>query len=194
MMMKALLVVGTLGSAAAGFFFSGLIVVLLMEKLGYDWALALMIGYVRKLDIGRFRFNEETGRQAVAVNIQMRVVFTLVWYALIALVLLAISMASGSVLVAIMLFAANAGLLINCLFAIIGEYSIWPMLMRYEGLDESRQLCFKTIVCGKDECDGDDEMFFGLEEAEGLYDIARRGDIVVVFVPPTGDMIYDVVL
>lgn len=193
-MTKALLVVGTLGSAAAGFFFSGLIVVLLMEKLGYDWALALMIGYVRKLDIGRFRFNEETGRQAVAVNIQMRVVFTLVWYALIALVLLAISMASGSVLVAIMLFAANAGLLINCLFAIIGEYSIWPMLMRYEGLDESRQLCFKTIVCGKDECDGDDEMFFGLEEAEGLYDIARRGDIVVVFVPPTGDMIYDVVL
>ena len=193
-MTKALLVVGTLGSAAAGFFFSGLIVVLLMEKLGYDWALALMIGYVRKLDIGRFRFNEETGRQAVAVNIQMRVVFTLVWYALIALVLLAISMASGSVLVAIMLFAANAGLLINCLFAIIGEYSIWPMLMRYEGLDESRQLCFRTIVCGKDECDGDDEMFFGLEEAEGLYDIARRGDIVVVFVPPTGDMIYDVVL
>ena len=193
-MTKALLVVGTLGSAAAGFFFSGLIVVLLMEKLGYDWALALMIGYVRRLDIGRFRFNEETGRQAVAVNIQMRVVFTLVWYALIALVLLAISMASGSVLVAIMLFAANAGLLINCLFAIIGEYSIWPMLMRYEGLDESRQLCFKTIVCGKDECDGDDEMFFGLEEAEGLYDIARRGDIVVVFVPPTGDMIYDVVL
>lgn len=193
-MTKALLVVGTLGSAAAGFFFSGLIVVLLMEKLGYDWALALMIGYVRKLDVGRFRFNEETGRQAVAVNIQMRVVFTLVWYALIALVLLAISMASGSVLVAIMLFAANAGLLINCLFAIIGEYSIWPMLMRYEGLDESRQLCFKTIVCGKDECDGDDEMFFGLEEAEGLYDIARRGDIVVVFVPPTGDMIYDVVL
>lgn len=193
-MTKALLVVGTLGSAAAGFFFSGLIVVLLMEKLGYDWALALMIGYVRKLDVGRFRFNEETGRQAVAVNIQMRVVFTLVWYALIALVLLAISMASGSVLVAIMLFAANAGLLINCLFAIIGEYSIWPMLMRYEGLDESRQLCFKTIVCSKDECDGDDEMFFGLEEAEGLYDIARRGDIVVVFVPPTGDMIYDVVL
>lgn len=193
-MTKALLVIGTLGSAAAGFFFSGLIVVLLMEKLGYDWALALMIGYVRKLDIGRFRFNEETGRQAVAVNIQMRVVFTLVWYALIALVLLAISMASGSVLVAIMLFAANAGLLINCLFAIIGEYSIWPMLMRYEGLDESRQLCFKTIVCGKDECDGDNEMFFGLEEAEGLYDIARRGDIVVVFVPPTGDMIYDVVL
>lgn len=193
-MTKALLVVGTLGSAAAGFFFSGLIVVLLMEKLGYDWALALMIGYVRKLDVGRFRFNEETGRQAVAVIIQMRVVFTLVWYALIALVLLAISMASGSVLVAIMLFAANAGLLINCLFAIIGEYSIWPMLMRYEGLDESRQLCFKTIVCGKDECDGDDEMFFGLEEAEGLYDIARRGDIVVVFVPPTGDMIYDVVL
>lgn len=193
-MTKALLVVGTLGSAAAGFFFSGLIVVLLMEKLGYDWALALMIGYVRKLDVGRFRFNEETGRQAVAVNIQMRVVFTLVWYALIALVLLAISTASGSVLVAIMLFAANAGLLINCLFAIIGEYSIWPMLMRYEGLDESRQLCFKTIVCGKDECDGDDEMFFGLEEAEGLYDIARRGDIVVVFVPPTGDMIYDVVL
>lgn len=193
-MTKALLIIGTLGSAAAGFFFSGLIVVLLMEKLGYDWALALMIGYVRKLDIGRFRFNEETGRQAVAVNIQMRVVFTLVWYALIALVLLAISMASGSVLVAIMLFAANAGLLINCLFAIIGEYSIWPMLMRYEGLDESRQLCFKTIVCGKDECDGDDEMFFGLEEAEGLYDIARRGDIVVVFVPPTGDMIYDVVL
>ena len=193
-MTKALLVVGTLGSAAAGFFFSGLIVVLLMEKLGYDWALALMIGYVRKLDIGRFRFNEETGRQAVAVNIQMRVVFTLVWYALIALVLLAISMASGSVLVAIMLFAANVGLLINCLFAIIGEYSIWPMLMRYEGLDESRQLCFRTIVCGKDECDGDDEMFFGLEEAEGLYDIARIGDIVVVFVPPTGDMIYDVVL
>ena len=193
-MTKALLVVGTLGSAAAGFFFSGLIVVLLMEKLGYDWALALMIGYVRKLDIGRFRFNEETGRQAVAVNIQMRVVFTLVWYALIALVLLAISIASGSVLVAIMLFAANAGLLINCLFAIIGEYSIWPMLMRYEGLDESRQLCFKTIVCGKDECDGGNEMFFGLEEAEGLYDIARRGDIVVVFVPPTGDMIYDVVL
>ena len=193
-MTKALLVVGTLGSAAAGFFFSGLIVVLLMEKLGYDWALALMIGYVRKLDVGRFRFNEETGRQAVAVNIQMRVAFTLVWYALIALVLLAISMASGSVLVAIMLFAANAGLLINCLFAIIGEYSIWPMLMRYEGLDESRQLCFKTIVCGKDECDGGDEMFFGLEEAEGLYDIARRGDIVVVFVPPTGDMIYDVVL
>ena len=193
-MTKALLVVGTLGSAAAGFFFSGLIVVLLMEKLGYDWALALMIGYVRKLDVGRFRFNEETGRQAVAVNIQMRVVFTLVWYALIALVLLAISMASGSVLVAIMLFAANVGLLINCLFAIIGEYSIWPMLMRYEGLDESRQLCFKTIVCGKDECDSDDEMFFGLEEAEGLYDIARRGDIVVVFVPPTGDMIYDVVL
>lgn len=193
-MTKALLVVGTLGSAAAGFFFSGLIVVLLMEKLGYDWALALMIGYVRKLDVGRFRFNEETGRQAVAVNIQMRVVFTLVWYALIALVLLAIGIASGSALVAIMLFAANAGLLINCLFAIIGEYSIWPMLMRYEGLDESRQLCFKTIVCGKDECDGDDEMFFGLEEAEGLYDIARRGDIVVVFVPPTGDMIYDVVL
>ena len=193
-MTKVLLICGTVGSAAAGFFFSGLIVVLLMEKLGYDWALALMIGYVKKLDVGRFRFNEETGRQAVAVNIQMRVVFTLVWYALIALVLLAISMASGSVLVAIMLFAANVGLLINCLFAIIGEYSIWPMLMRYEGLDESRQLCFKTIVCGKDECDGDDEMFFGLEEAEGLYDIARRGDIVVVFVPPTGDMIYDVVL
>jgi len=193
-MMKVLLICGVIGSAAASFFFSGLIVVLLMEKLGYDWALALMIGYVRKLDVGRFRFNEETGRQAVAVNIQTRVVFTLVWYALIALVLLAISMASGSVLVAIMLFAANVGLLINCLFAIISEYSIWPMLMRYEGLDESRQLCFKTIVCGKDECDSDDEMFFGLEEAEGLYDIARRGDIVVVFVPPTGDMIYDVVL
>lgn len=192
MMTKVLLIIGTVGSAAAGFFFSGLIVVLLMEKLGYDWSIAWMIGYVRRLDVGRFQFNEDIGKQAVAVNIQMRIVLTMAWYAMTALVLLLISSATGNAIVAIMLFAANLGLLINCLFAIIGEYSIWPMLMRYDGLDEDKQLCFKMVVHEKE--DDDDEMFFGLEEAEGLYDIANRGDIVVVFVPPTGDMIYDVVL
>ena len=162
-----------------------------MEKIGYDLSLNIMAGFTHKLDVGRFSYDEAAARQSLAVNIQARIIITMGWYVILALGLLLIGTVLRSPVAATMLFAANVGLLANCLLAIIHEYSMWPAITRYEGLDKDKQLHFKLIVRDKND---PDEMTFGLEEAGEIYDKAVDGNIVVIFIPPTGDMIYDVML
>ena len=191
--MKVLLIGSVIGSIALGYILSGIIVVVLMEKIGYDLSIHAMIGHVQRMDISRRQFDESIGRHAIAVNIQMRVMITLICYATIALGLFVVSAGSKNATVATMLFAANVGLIANCLLSILGEYVNWPIIMRYQGMDDEKELHFERIVMKDDEL-SDPEMTFGLDEAGDVYDMADMGDIIIMFVPPTGDIIYDKIL
>ena len=187
------IIVAAVASATLGFFTAGLIAITLMNAIGYDLSLVAMIRFVRhENNGGHYSLDERVGRQAIAININSRVVMTLFVYVLMASGLLLAALKLNKYIIVICLFAALIGLLINCVFAVINEYSFWPFILRYEGFDGEKEVHLKKIILDEGD-EPDAEIILDLDEASCIDEDVNRGEIIVLLVPPATDrdMIYE---
>ncbi|MCQ2570698.1 MAG: hypothetical protein MJ154_00395 [Candidatus Saccharibacteria bacterium] len=189
-MFEIVMVFAVLLSVVAGFILSGLIVVILMEKFGYDLSLEFMIAYIHKRNNGRYYIDEGVAREAIAINIQIRLVMTLVGYALVSVGLFALVLYLKSLIFVTCFFAINLGILLNCLFALIREVSFWPTIARCVSFDETKKKAYMKRMAIHDG-DSDEEFAISLEDAADIEDMAKVGDLFAFIEPAVGDIIYD---
>jgi hypothetical protein len=172
---------------------SGVISVLVMERFGYDLSIAAMVNYVRRAaGYDRGELNEQIGRQGIAINLQVRIVLTLMIYALISLIVLVMATSTHDRGLITVGYVAFSGILLNGIAGIIVECRYWPQILEYQGLDkEKHDMHLKKIYLDEGDEPGT-EMVLGTDDmSAGLFD---EGDIVVMLVPPVGDIIYDLLI
>ena len=162
-----------------------------MRAIAYDYSIATMINYIHAESEKNGKYDSAIGSRGISINLIVRMWLMIVIYTIMLVVSLIIVadfrhddelMTAG--LVALISIATSG------LFAIIEEFRYVPQILRYEGLDkEGHNAFFRDLFSDSSE-DDDDLMIVGIEDiyTPGLFD---RGDLVVLLVPPTGDMIYD---
>lgn len=172
-------------SAIAGYFVSGLIVAVFMGKYGYEKALTPMIRHVLfNNQDKRGLIDEETAMQAIALNIQARMLYTLASYATITIVILFLwSSGEGNQIKQTMLLAAFMGMLLSCLGAMIGESKFRAQFLQFKYYDKNKPI-FDILFNRNDERE---RRLNIKDDSEQFY----TGDIIVAFLMPTGETIYD---
>jgi len=190
--MTVLLVIGVIALAFMGYFFSGLIAVIFMEKVGNEVALLASVKHAKNCKAARFHYDESIARQCVAVNIQIRVVMTLLIYVLLSAAIFIICCYLKTTIAITICMALNVGLLVRCLLAVIGEYCCWPDIVRFEGVDyEQKVICMQKMLLEENEEPGT-KLTYGLDLCDDIDSVLSNGEIAIVFVSKDGgDVIYD---
>lgn len=178
-------------SIILGFLVSSLIVTILMDKICYDSSLELTIAYIRKRNEGRRCYIDEIiAREAAAVNIQMRLVFTLLSYALVALAVFAVATQIRSLVVLTGIYASYIGIFLNCLVSLIFEASFYPTIARYEGFNKENDEIYLEKIAINDNDNSEKHLVYAKECAKEIKEIAVGGDLFIFIEPVAGDIIY----
>ena len=190
--MTVLLVIGVIALAFMGYFFSGLIAVIFMEKVGNEVALLASVKHAKNCKAARFHYDETIARQCVAVNIQIRIVMTLLIYVLSSAAVFIICCYLKTTIAITICMALNVGLLIRCLLAVIGEYCCWPDIVRFEGVDYQQKVIRMQKMLLEENEEPGTELTYGLDLCDDIDSVLSNGEIAIVFVSKDGgDVIYD---
>ncbi len=164
-----------------------------MNKIGgYDASLNHMVRKIReKIDNGVM--DVSVARDAIFMNLRIRVFFIFVLYIPIIGILFSVWAGLHGNLYGWIVLAGNIGVIISGYIAISCEYSFYPKIVIYEGIDrEESKIYFKKLITIERAGDEYNEEFvFEYDSGEVSEEIADLGDILVVLEPPTGDIIYD---
>lgn len=196
MAQNVLIWVFSLVAVVVGYFLTEIIYLLLMGRAGgYELTLNPLIRQIRTaLDTGRL--NDDVIKEAIYNNIRLRVlVVFLVYIPLIGLLMALCAEFREEIMLARLLMMADIGIIVNGFVQIVVEHSYWPQIMQYEGKNEQlTEMRFKKLTSVSAD-EKDLKFVLRLEEDEGdAEDIANLGDVVVLLMPPTGDIIYDTIM
>lgn len=196
MAQNVLIWVFSLVAVVVGYFLAEIIYLLLMGRAGgYELTLNPLIRQIRTaLDTGRL--NDDVIKEAIYNNIRLRVlVVFLVYIPLIGLLMALCAEFREEIMLARLLMMADIGIIVNGFVQIVVEHSYWPQIMQYEGKNEQlTEMRFKKLTSVSAD-EKDLKFVLRLEEDEGdAEDIANLGDVVVLLMPPTGDIIYDTIM
>lgn len=194
MVMNVLFVLGILAVVVVSYLVSGLIAVILMDKIGYDLSIGASVLHARNCGASSFRYDEVIAMQCVAINIQVRVILTLATYVFLVIITFAIGSGINSVIASTICMAVIIGALLNCLFAIIGEYSCIPCIARFDGVDYGEKaIRMRKLLLDDGEKADDAEFTLGLDVCEDIEDFLSRGEIVILLIPnnDSSDMVFD---
>lgn len=170
------------------YYTSGMLVTIAMEKWVYQFSIDVMTGYVRReVELNDGDLDEDIESCAAALNMEIRIVATLLGYVIISLILMIIATDTHDRIIVTVGFVALIGILINLLFALILEYQHWPSIFRYKGVDSDSMIHFVEVFAEDDVPDMTLEADDGVN-AEGLFEL---DDIVVMLIPPVGDIVYN---
>ncbi len=143
----------------------------------------------------RIRPDEIVMRKVIASNMNFRASFIFATYVPIMIILAAFCAMNfrQDTRVMLSLFAALIGVAINGAWAIMAELSYWPQIVRFTGFNRrEKEVCYK-ILSEEDDLD-DDECSMNIENIDDYADYLHEGDILVILVPPAGDIIFSKIM
>lgn len=178
-----------------GYICSGLLSVIIMEKIGYSLSLDSLVCEIQESKMTRIRPDEIVMRKAIASNMNFRTSFIFATYVPIMIILAAFCAMNfrQDTRVMLSLFAALIGVAINGAWAIMTELSYWPQIVRFTGFNrQEKEVCYK-ILSEEDDLD-DDECSMNIENIDDYVDYLHEGDILVILVPPAGDIIFSKIM
>ena len=178
-----------------GYICSGLLSVIIMEKIGYSLSLDSLVCEIQESKMTRIRPDEIVMRKAIASNMNFRASFIFATYVPIMIILAAFCAMNfrQDTRVMLSLFAALIGVAINGAWAIMAELSYWPQIVRFTGFNrQEKEVCYK-ILSEEDDLD-DDECSMNIDNIDDYVDYLHEGDILVILVPPAGDIIFSKIM
>ena len=178
-----------------GYICSGLLSVIIMEKIGYSLSLDSLVCEIQESKMTRTCPDEIVMRKAIASNMNFRASFIFATYVPIMIILAAFCAMNfrQDTRVMLSLFAALIGVAINGAWAIMAELSYWPQIVRFTGFNrQEKEVCYK-ILSEEDDLD-DDECSMNIDNIDDYVDYLHEGDILVILVPPAGDIIFSKIM
>ncbi len=180
-----------------GFILTGLILVILIEKVFCNYSVSVAMGYIWANSEKPDAVDESVARRAVALNIQCRVLLTLIAGLFIGgtALMLGTIISASTIRAAVWLAGMTAFIRTGTLA--IGEFHYWPEIVHCERVEmtwtserPSEPWCdvyFRKVIIDDG---GDVDMTLRLDNIhENGFATPTKGETYIIMTPPVGEMV-----